>query len=49
VGANFERLLVMAKSTLRRVLFDRGAAPAFVEGLHPECFGDVGDGFGESV
>ena len=47
--ADLESLFVGGEGAGGRVLFLRGAATAFVEGLHPEGFGDVGDGFGESV
>jgi hypothetical protein len=49
VGADFEGLLLVGSGALCGLEFELGAATAFVEGLHPEGFGDVGDGFGEAV
>jgi hypothetical protein len=47
--ADFEGLSIGGEGAGGGVLFLRGAAPAFVEGLHPEGFGGVGHGFGESM
>jgi len=49
MGADFERLLLFGGGALRRFEFELGAAAAFVEGLHPQGFGDVGDGFRQSM
>jgi hypothetical protein len=49
VGADLEGLFVCGEGAGGGVLFLRRAAPAFVEGLHPEGFGSVGHGFGKSV
>jgi hypothetical protein len=49
VGAYFEVLLIVGDGALRGLEFELGASAAFVEGLHPEGFGDVGDGFREAV
>jgi hypothetical protein len=49
VGADFEVLLVVGGDAFGCVQFLLSAAAAFVEGLHPEGFGDVGDGLGEAV
>jgi len=38
--------LELVAEVLGGVQFLVGAAAAFFEGLHPEGFGDVGDGFG---
>ena len=47
--ADLEGLFVGGEGAGGGVLFLRGAAAAFVEGLHPEGFGGVGYGFGQSV
>jgi hypothetical protein len=47
--ADLKGLFVGGESAGGRVLFLTGAAPAFVEGLHPEGFGGVGHGFGEAM
>ena len=49
VGANFEGLLLVGGGRSCGFEFELGAAAAFLEGLHPERFGNVGDGFGEAV
>jgi hypothetical protein len=49
VGADFEGLLLLGGGALRGLQFELGAPAAFVEGLEPKGFGDVGDGFGEAV
>jgi hypothetical protein len=49
VGADLEALLLFGRSAFFGLEFEIGATAAFVEGLHPEGFGDVGDGFGEAV
>jgi hypothetical protein len=49
VGAYLEVLLVVGGEAFGAVQFLLGAAAAFVEGLHPQGFGDVGDGLGEAV
>jgi hypothetical protein len=47
--ADLEGLFVSGEGAGGGVLFLRSAAPAFVEGLHPEGFGSMGYGFGEAV
>lgn len=47
--ADLEGLFVGGQGTDGGVLFLGSAAPTFVEGLHPEGFGGVGHGFGQSV
>jgi hypothetical protein len=49
VRADFERLSVYGICVLGGALIERGAAAAFIECLHPERFGDMGDGRGEAV
>ena len=49
VGADFEVLLLFGAGALCGSEFELRAAAPFVEGLHPECFCDVGNGFGEAV
>jgi len=49
VRADRKMLFVERECALGGVLFLGGAAAAFVERLHPERLGDVGDGFGEAV
>jgi hypothetical protein len=49
VGADLEVLLKLLAEVFGGLQFLVGAAAAFFEGLHPEGFGDVGDGFGEAV
>ena len=49
LGADFEMLLVHGDGSLARLLFERGAAAALLERLHPQGLGDMGDGFGEAV
>jgi hypothetical protein len=49
VGTDFEVLLLVGGGCSSGFEFELGAAAAFVERLHPEGFGDVGDGFGEAV
>jgi hypothetical protein len=49
VGADLEVLLKLVAKIRGGFQFLVGAAAAFVEGLHPQGFGDVGDGFGEAV
>jgi hypothetical protein len=49
VGADLEVLLKLVAEALGGLQFLVGAAAAFVEGLHPQGFGDVGDGFGQAV
>jgi hypothetical protein len=45
VGAEFETLFVDFGEAVGVALFKKGAAFAFFERLHPQGFGDVGDGF----
>ena len=47
--ADLECLFVGGDGTSGGVLFLRGAAAALVERSHPQRFGGVGHGFGESV
>jgi hypothetical protein len=49
VGADLEVLFVVGGDSFGRFQFQVGAAPAFLEGLHPEGFGNMDDGFGEAV
>ncbi len=49
VRAHFERLPVCGDCALSTALFERGAAAAFIERLHPKGFRDVGDGFREPM
>ena len=42
-------MLLVGGGALRRSQFQLRTAAAFVEGLQPEGFGDVGAGFGEAV
>jgi hypothetical protein len=49
VRAEFYALLLLRESAIRHPLFEQGAPPAFVEGLHPEGFGDVRDRLGEPM
>ncbi len=49
VGAEVEGLFFGGESASGRALFLGSAAATFVEGLQPEAFGEVGDGFGEPV
>jgi hypothetical protein len=49
VRADFERLSVYGICVLGGALIERGAAAAFIECLHPERFGDMGDGLGVAV
>jgi len=46
---DLEALFVEFGNACAVALFESGAAFAFFERLHPEGFGDVGDGFGEAV
>ena len=46
---DLEGLFVAGEGAGSGVLFLRCAPAAFVEGLHPEGFGGVGDGFVQSV
>jgi hypothetical protein len=48
VGADLEVLLVVGGEAFGGFQFLVGAASAFFEGLHPQGFGDVGNGFGEA-
>ena len=47
VGAQFQTLFVCEPGVV--ALFQRCAAFAFFERLHPERLGDVGDAFGQAV
>jgi hypothetical protein len=47
--ADLEGLFIGGESAGGGVLFLRGAAAAFVEGLHPEGFGGLGHALGQSV
>jgi hypothetical protein len=49
VGAQLQTLLIQFSESCAVALFEQCAALAFLEGLHPEGFGDVGDGFWEAV
>jgi len=49
VGADLEVLLLFGGGGFGRFELELGAAAAFVEGLHPQGFGHVGDGLGEAV
>ena len=49
MGADLEALLVEFGEACAVALFESGAAFAFFQGLHPQGFGNVGDGFGEAV
>jgi hypothetical protein len=49
VGADLEVLLVVGGEAFGGFQFLLGAAAGFGEGLHPEGFGDVGDGLGKAV
>jgi hypothetical protein len=49
MGADLEALFVGGEGARGGVPFLGGAVAAFVEGLHPESFGGVGHGFGESM
>jgi hypothetical protein len=49
MGADLEVLLKLVAEAIGGIEFQVGAAAAFFEGLHPQGFGDVGDGFGEAV
>jgi hypothetical protein len=49
VGAQLEALLVEFCEAGAVALFQNCAAAAFLERLHPERFGDVHNGFGQTV
>ena len=49
VGAQLEALFVEVGEAGAVALFQRCAALAFLERLHPQGFGDVGDAFGQAV
>lgn len=49
MGADFEGLLLLGGGVIGGFELELGAAAAFVKGLHPEGFGDVGDGLGQAM
>jgi len=49
VGAELEALFVEFGEAVAVALFQERAAFAFLERLHPEGFGDVGDAFRQAV
>lgn len=49
MGAQFEAFFVEGGEAIGVALFDQYSAAAFFEGLDPDRFGDVGDGFGDAV
>jgi hypothetical protein len=49
MGADFQDLFFVAVQAFGSFVLGAGATSGFLLGLHPKCFGDMGNGFRESV